>query len=771
MANVSSVASYPLAVDLRTGNVYQAAGASMNIVSPAVNAVVDTFPLPPGSPGPVSYDSVSHNIYATNATTVSVINTTLHQAVQNLTVGLSGYPLNAMGIDPPNGDIYVLHQQWDNVTIISGSTDQVVANLPVGTYAGAPAFNTSSGDAFIPNSGSNNVTIISGSSHAVRATVRVGSSPGVAVYNPWDGDVYVADASSYSVSILSGATGQVLQNLSTNPSCAGNGHCGMPGPMAVDPTTGDVYVSVAGRWVDVIAGSPNNLPALTSISVTPSSATLTPGGAAAFSAAPSCTGGPCPSGTAYAWSINRPLGTLNATTAPVVKFTAGSTTGTTYLRVNATLNGLTVQSAAVPIAISSPSPPSVSSFTAFRSPIDVGWTTYLNVSASGGTGALSYAFSGLPAGCASSNVPSLPCTPAVTGTFAVRVYANDTAAHSATTTASLIVNPSSAGGPTISGFTATPSSVSLGSMTTFSVSASGGTGALSHAYAGLPSGCSSSDTASLPCTSTAAGTFTVRVYVNDSAAQSATTTTSLTVNPSSGGPVISRFSANPSSLTLGVSTTLTVSASGGTGTLAYAYAGLPPGCVTSDTASLTCTPGTSGSFTIRVYVNDTTSRSATAIASLTVSPSSTVALASVAISPTDANISTGASQAFTATPSCTGGPCPVGLAYTWTLSSSLGSLSSPAGSSTTFTAGSSPGTETLTVSASLNGVSKSASATVVISAPPSFLGLPTTEEYLVVVAVIAIVVGISVAVVLARRRSRQRSSSLAEDEHVVPRSR
>ena len=514
---------------------------------------------------------------------------------------------------------------------------------------------------------------------------------------------------------------------------------------------------------------------LASVSVSPSSVSLAPLGVQSFTSTPSCTGGPCPAGTVFSWSMNRAVGSFNSTTGSVVKFTAGSSTGTTYLFVNATLNGLTIQSAAVPITISSTSPPSISSFTASPSPIEVGWTTYFNVSASGGTGALSYAFSGLPAGCASSNVPGLPCTPTVSGTFTVRVYANDTAADSATTTASLTVNPSSAGGPAISGFSAIPSSVSLGSMSTFSVSASGGTGTLSYAYAGLPSGCSSSDTASLPCTSTVTGTFTVRVYVNDSAARSVTAATSLTVNPSSGGPVISGFSASPFSLTLGVSTTLTVSASGGTGTLAYAYAGLPPGCATADTASLSCTPSTSGSFIVRVYANDTASHAATAIASLTVNPSSTVALASVSIVPAGANLSTGASQAFSAAASCTGGPCPAGLTYAWTLSSSLGSLNSPAGSTTTFTAGSSSGTETLTATANLNGVSKSASATVVISAPssapPTLLGLPPTAGYLVLIAIIAVAVGVTIAVLPARRRSRQRSSSASEDEHVVPRSR
>ncbi|MDE1820857.1 MAG: hypothetical protein KGJ23_12580 [Euryarchaeota archaeon] len=775
VANVSvGCAACPFTVDQRTGNVYQSEYGTMAIVSPAVDAVVDTFPVPAQSPGPIEYDPVNHNIYTTNTTTVSIVNTTAHQAVVNLTVSSWRYPINGLGIDPVSGDIFVLHQSWDNVTVISGTSNRVVANLPVGTYAGKPAFNATSGDAFIPNSGSKNVTIISDSLLSVMATVSVGSAPGAAIYNPWDGDIYLSDVTSYSVSILSGATGRVLQNLSTNPSCAGVPNCGNPGALVADPTTGDVYASVSGRWVDVMSGAPNNLPAMTGVSISPSSSSLPAGGTTTFTATPSCSGGVCPPGTTFAWTMNRALGTFNASTGSVVQFTAGATAGITYLFVNVTLNGVTTQSVAVPVTISSTSPPSISSFAASPSPIDVGWTSYLNVSASGGTGALSYAYSGLPAGCSSLNVSSLTCTPTVSGSFTVRVYVNDTAAHSATTTASLTVNPSS-GGLTISGFSATPSVVSLGSMTTFTVSATGGTGALSFTYAGLPSGCTTSNTASLACTPTVRGSFTVRAYVNDTAARSATATTPLIVNPSSGGPVISGFSAVPSALTLGASTTFTISASGGSGALSYAYAGLPPGCGTANSATLTCTPSSTGSFSARSYANDTAARSATAITSLTVNPSSTVVLSSVAIIPVGANLSIGGSQAFSVTPSCTGGPCPSGVAYTWTLSSSLGTLSSQAGSSTTFTAGGSPGTETLTVTASLNGVSKTASAAIVIIAPaappPTFLGLPPTEGYLVLIVAIAVMVGISVAVVLARRRSRQHSSSLVDEEGVAPRSR
>ncbi|MDE1821879.1 MAG: hypothetical protein KGJ23_09945 [Euryarchaeota archaeon] len=96
---------------------------------------------------------------------------------------------------------------------------------------------------------------------------------------------------------------------------------------------------------------------LASVSVSPSSAALALGGSQSFTATTSCSGGACPSGTTYSWSTNGPLGYFNATTGSVVKFTAGTTAGTTYLFVNATLNGLTVQSTAVPVSIIASPPP------------------------------------------------------------------------------------------------------------------------------------------------------------------------------------------------------------------------------------------------------------------------------------------------------------------------------------------------------------------------------------------------------------------------------
>lgn len=85
------------------------------------------------------------------------------------------------------------------------------------------------------------------------------------------------------------------------------------------------------------------------------------------------------------------------------------------------------------------------------------------------------------------------------------------------------------------------------------------------------------------------------------------------------------FVPTPSVITLGHSTTLQTGILGGLSPYKYTYAGLPPGCVSSNTASLSCTPTTVGSYTIDVTVNDSSSsvQSYTASTTLTVNPTPT----------------------------------------------------------------------------------------------------------------------------------------------------
>jgi hypothetical protein len=174
--------------------------------------------------------------------------------------------------------------------------------------------------------------------------------------------------------------------------------------------------------------------------------------------------------------------------------------------------------------------------------------------------------------------------------------------------------------PTITSFHATPSTIILGASTVFSVSASGGD--LSYDYTGLPPGCTTTNAASWTCAPTSSGTYTPRVFVNNTAGKNATATTSLTVDPATAdGISITSFGASPDPIQAARTTFLNVSASGGSGTLSYAYTGLPAECSSSNVSSLPCTPSAIGTFSVRVYVNDSAGGTDTTTASLTVTRS------------------------------------------------------------------------------------------------------------------------------------------------------
>ena len=129
------------------------------------------------------------------------------------------------------------------------------------------------------------------------------------------------------------------------------------------------------------------------------------------------------------------------------------------------------------------------------------------------------------------------------------------------------------------------------------------------------------------------------------------------VVPASPVPTITAFVASPSEFTLGSTTSLSVSTSGGTLPYRYAFSGLPSGCATQDASSLLCTPAVAGSFTVTVTVTDGADRQATSSAAFRVNPLLTVA--SFSVSPT--STTQGSSVSFET--NVTGGTPPYSYGY------------------------------------------------------------------------------------------------------------
>jgi hypothetical protein len=267
---------------------------------------------------------------------------------------------------------------------------------------------------------------------------------------------------------------------------------------------------------------------------------------------------------------------------------------------------------------------------------DVGVATTLTVHASLGGSAETYAYTGLPPGCASVNAPTIRCDPSQSGLYLVEVTISSSAGTAGAFT-HLLVNPA----PSVASLTANPASTEVGRSFTVTAVVSGGTGALSYDYSGLPSGCSTANRSTLACTPAAAGSFTVRLSVIDNVGGGALASAAVTVVP---GPSIGSVRVSPSAIDLTQWVTISIQASGGIAPYTVITSGLPSGCDALVAMSVTCQPSTTGAFPLTFTLTDHFGVTASGSATLVVN--AWPAITSFAPSPTQ--VVNGSSVTFVA---------------------------------------------------------------------------------------------------------------------------
>ncbi len=150
------------------------------------------------------------------------------------------------------------------------------------------------------------------------------------------------------------------------------------------------------------------------------------------------------------------------------------------------------------------------------------------------------------------------------------------------------------------------------------VSVVGGTGIYHYLWSGLPEGCTSVNSAVLPCRPTQGGNVSITVTVVDSKGDiGASTPLPLVVIPRLS---IASFVATPSNVVLGKSVSFSLSTLGGIGPLSYSYLGLPSGCTSADATTLSCAPAALGHYSITASVTDAVGIQASATLELNVTP-------------------------------------------------------------------------------------------------------------------------------------------------------
>ena len=438
-----------------------------------------------------------------------------------------------------------------------------------------------------------------------------------------------------------------------------------------------------------------------------------------------------------------------------------STYGT--FSVNATVNDSAGASLYKTITLTvSPVPLAIGTFSATPNPVSYGVATMFSVTATGGATPLTYSYTGLPAGCSSQSLAQMSCTPTAVGKFTVQVTVKDSMSDTAVGYLNLTV---SAPILSITTFAANPGTINLGTSTNLTATVSG-TGTLTYSYSSpAGSGCVSANAATIKCTPTGAGTYTIELTLSDTFGSTVFQNASFTVNLPA-APVIASFTVSPSTITVGGNTTFHVKTTGGVAPLMYAYSNLPTGCANSSTSTLGCTPANVGHYNITVTVRDSAGRVTSPQTVALYVKASIPAITLVTLTPSPSEISLGQSIWLNVT--VTGGTQPFSYSF-----SGLPSGCTSASVASLLCTPTSAGNYSVSVKVTdVNRETGSASAIARIAAAPpttgsssGFLGLSTTDWMLIIIIAI---VAIAIVAAVMRRRSMQEPPSEVEYAAATP---
>lgn len=663
-----------LALDPSSGYLFVTDAKNNQVGS--INTISNTFGNRFGvgnAPSSIVYDPANGNVYdaapASNQVNFFVGNS-LNPAVNNIGVGTAP---NAVLFDPGNGNIYATDSTGGQVSIVGM---RLLGTLSVQTGPNSLSYDPNDGDLYATNAGSNTVSVIS--------TMLVLSPVSAAPAGSPSMSGTVGTPVTFWANLSGVGSGTDSVSISATPSglgCAASVSLSLYAAVGVarlacTPSAARTYT----LWVNASdsAGSVVQETATYDVLSIPVVSTPTPsvpsvdlGQSVIFSTTASGGTGTYPTYTWAASSIFLGCTIANAPSISCAPFqaSAGYTVSVSVTDSGGRTSATAISSSFPVYADPALSTPSVRVNGTVASQADQGeallFTASLTSPGSGGIS--SYTWTALPPGCAGTgNTVSCSASAASVGLYSISVSVTDSNGVSATSaSASLTIFAD----PTLADFALNPS-VDVGQGGYFVAQPSGGSGTYTnYTWAGLPGpecyGTLYSSIAYCVFSVADIGPLTVSVKVTDSTgwvvyAGPSNFACTVYADPAVSAPVVTvngtAGTTADAGQTLGFATTLVNPGSGGF--TQYTWTGLPTGCA-GTTASITCTPSSTGTYLVRVNVTDSNGVTATSTqVSLTVFPSLVVPAPVLSVNP----VLVGQSVDLSVTP--IGGATPY-AAYHW----------------------------------------------------------------------------------------------------------
>jgi YVTN family beta-propeller protein len=181
---------------------------------------------------------------------------------------------DAIAVDQVTGNVFVANGLDNTVSVIDGSSNEVVKVVGVGSFPDGIAEDPSSGEVFVANGFDNTVSVIDEATDAVSANITVGDSPLGLAADQGTGMLYVTDSGTANVSVISESEGKVVQNLTVGAE---------PIAAAVDGTTGVVFIALSfDNKVSVVQATSNAVKANVSVGLFPEAVDVDPSSGVAY---------------------------------------------------------------------------------------------------------------------------------------------------------------------------------------------------------------------------------------------------------------------------------------------------------------------------------------------------------------------------------------------------------------------------------------------------------------------------------------------------------